>query len=212
MFHKFYKINAIIAPTLADFNQFSFLPRKNFAPRLIATRNLEPVYDVKTIIRSFHIVSKKYPDACLGIVGDGSQRAELENLVNELLLADKICFYGQVQHACIQNIYNKYDILVNASKIDNLPGSILEAFACGLPVISTRAGGIPYMVDDGVTGFLVDIEDYQKMAAKVLHVIENPGDGRRIAKNGLKQIATYSWANIESKLFPLFDKVMEERS
>ncbi len=211
VFHKFYKMDAIVVPTLADFNQFTFLPRKDFAPRLIATRNLEPAYDVKTIIQSFHIISKKYPDACLGIVGDGSQREELEHLVNELFLADKICFYGQVQHSRIQDIYNKYDIFINASKIDNLPGSILEAFASGLPVISTRSGGIPYMVDDGITGFLVDIGNYQELAAKVIHVIENPVDGRRMAKEGLKQIATYSWANIESKLFPLFDKVMQER-
>lgn len=207
-----FKIRATVVPNFADLNQFTFRSRKKFDPKFLVTRNLEPSYDVQTIIKAFKIISEKYNDASLGIVGDGSLRQELEKLVNELKLTKNIIFYGQVKHTQIQAIYNNYDIFLNSSKVDNLPGSILEAFACGLPVISTNAGGIPYMVKDGVSGLLVEIGDSVAMAEKMRYILVNPDKGNHLVKSGLEELKIYSWKNIKQKLLPIFERVINKKN
>jgi glycosyltransferase involved in cell wall biosynthesis len=153
-FEEVLGLDATIVPNIADFDQFKFRQRKPIRPKLLVTRSLEEIYNVGCVIRAFNKVHDYFPESSLGIVGDGSQRQALEKLVADLDLIDDVIFYGRIEHSKIQDYYDQYDIFLNASNADNLPGVILEAFASGLPVISTRAGGIPYMVEEGVTGLL----------------------------------------------------------
>jgi glycosyltransferase involved in cell wall biosynthesis len=98
------------------------------------------MYNVDCVIKAFKEVHDHFPQSLLGIVGEGGQRKALEKMVRVLGLTDCVIFYGRVEHAEIQNLYDQYDIYINTSNVDNFPGSILEAFASGLPVVSTRGG------------------------------------------------------------------------
>lgn len=207
VFREAFHLEPVVVPNIADIDQFQFFPREYFRPRLIVTRNLEPSYDIECIIHAFRIVRSFYDDAVLGIAGSGSLRSVLEKKVVELGLKKSVIFYGQVDHKKIQQLYKEYDILVNASKVDNLPGSLLEAFACGLPVVSTNAGGIPYMVENGITGLLVNIGDHKSMAEQVINIVEKPELGKSLAKAALAETRIYSWRYIKPLLFSLFEKV-----
>ncbi len=196
-------IDTIIISNIADLKQFSFVKRNEFRPKLIVTRSLEKIYDLETVIKAFSIVEKEYPNAELGIVGDGSLKRDLILLVQKMDLQEKVSFYGEVSHKDIYDMYNKFDIFINGSKVDNLPGTILEAFATGLPVISTNAGGIPYMVVHRENGLLSDVGDHESLAINAIKIIKNPDLGKALAINGYVELQKYTWPNIKSELIPL---------
>src|SRR5205085_8811916 len=107
------------------------------------------------------------PEAVLTVVGDGSERQALERLKTELKL-QQTTFTGRVEPEEIDRHYAANDVFLNASRIDNQPLSILEAFACGLPVVTTNAGGIPDIVTNGETGFVVNIDDDRALADRAI--------------------------------------------
>lgn len=195
--------SAAILPNLIDLDSFSFKERKEFRPRMLVARQLEKIYNIECILRAFKIIQGKHPNAHLGIAGSGSREAELKKLAAALGL-ENVTFYGAVSREEIAEIYNQYDIYLNASDADNFPGSIMEAFACGLPVISTRAGGIPCMVEDEVTGLLVDVGDWRALAEKALLVIDNPRLGARIAAAARKKCREHAWQSVYKTLRELY--------
>jgi glycosyltransferase involved in cell wall biosynthesis len=202
-FEEVLGLDAAIVPNIADFNQFRFRQRKPVRPKLLVTRSLEEMYNVHCVIRAFKKVHDYFPESSLGVVGDGSQREALEKLVADLHLNGCVTFYGKIEHSEIQDYYNKYEIFINASNVDNQPGVILEAFASGLPVVSTNAGGIPYMVRDGVTGFLAEKGDCEGLAEKVIRLVREPGLAAWVADNARKECEKYSWDSVKKVLLPL---------
>ena len=119
------------------------------APKFISIRHLEPLYNIPCILRAYEQVLKVYPDATLDILGRGSQREELEAYVQELRLTG-VTFVGQVSNQQIYDYLAKADIMLSAPKIDNMPVSLLEAMNAGLLVISSRVGGVPYMINEAI--------------------------------------------------------------
>ena len=204
-FVKVLQLNPIVIPNVADLTQFTFKQRNIFSPKLLVTRSLEEIYDIDCVIRAFKTVHDRFPDARLGIVGDGEERKHLEHLASRLKLDDCVVFHGSIKHDEIQDLYAQYDIFVNASRFDNFPGSILEAFASGLPVVTTKAGGIPYMVEDGVTGLVVDVGNCAGLAENVLKLIQQPELGRSMAQNARKKCERYSSENIRTLLLPILE-------
>ena len=120
---------------------------RDIAPRFISIRHLEPLYNIPCILRAYEQVLKVYPDATLDILGRGSQREELEAYVQEHHLTG-VTFVGQVPNQQIYDYLAKADIMLSAPKIDNMPVSLLEAMNAGLLVISSRVGGVPYMINE----------------------------------------------------------------
>ena len=205
-FEEVLGLDAVIVPNIVDFNQFRFRERKPVRPKLLVTRSLDEIYNVDCVIRAFKKVHDYFPESSLGIVGGGSQRQALEKLVADFNLTDCVTFYGKIEHSKIQNYYDQYDIFLNASNVDNLPGVILEAFASGLPVVSTRAGGIPYLVAEGVTGLLVDIGDSEALAEKVIELVKDPKLALCLANNARLECQKYSWENVKTALIPLIER------
>jgi glycosyltransferase involved in cell wall biosynthesis len=102
-------------------------------------------------------------------------------------------FIGQVEPGSIADVYDRADIYLNGSEIDNQPLSILEAFSCGLPVVTTDAGGIPDIVIDRTNGMLVPCGDYSQMADRSLELLANPDLTRRLIQQGRNECSKYSW-------------------
>jgi len=200
-------ITPVIVPNIADLEQFPFRMRTTLRPRLIVTRTLEEIYNGACVIRAFALVRERFPQATLDVVGDGTQREMLENLTQELGVEEGVTFHGRVDHARIRALYDDNDISVNASNVDNLPGTVLEAYACGLPIVSTRAGGIPYMVEDGVTGLLVDCNDCEALAARVIDLLEQPQLAQILITNGRREVEKYTADRVREILIPLLTRV-----
>src|SRR6185436_16620091 len=130
----------------------------------------------------FQIVQRQYPEARLTVAHDGPSRPELEALARRLELRNTE-FIGRVPHSKIAALYDDADIYLTSPDFDCMPGSILECFASGLPVVATNAGGIPYIATDGETALLVPRDDHEAMARAAVRLLEDPGLVERLTRN-----------------------------
>jgi L-malate glycosyltransferase len=157
---------------IVDLNQFHFRERRPLRPVFLSNRNFEAHYNVACVLRAFARIQHSYRDARLIVAGGGSQRRALLRLAGELGLRN--CeFVGPVAPDRMPSLYADADVYLNAPDIDNMPASILEAFASGLPVVTTDAGGIPWMVRHGETGLVVPRRNHEAMAAAAVHLLED---------------------------------------
>jgi glycosyltransferase involved in cell wall biosynthesis len=186
-----------------DLSRFKFRERRNLRPVFLSNRNLEPLYNVGCVLRAFAIVQASFADASLTVVGDGSQRHELELLSRELGLRN-IRFAGHVAPEEMPVQYDAADLYLNASDVDNMPLSILEAFASGLPVVTSNAGGIPYMVKHEETALMVHCGDHEAIAASAVRLLEEPETVVNIVANARGECRKYSWTAVRAEWLDLY--------
>lgn len=192
--------------------RFSFRERQpTLRPIFLANRNLEPHYNVGCVLRAFAKVQRRIPEARLIVVGDGSQRAELESLARSLDLRQTE-FRGRIPPVEMKDVYGEADIYLNASDIDSMPISILEAFASGLAVATTRAGGIPFIVTHESTGLLVERNDDEALAVAALRLLEDGALSSRLIINARSELEKYSWPAVRDAWLSLYGEVMEGKT
>jgi glycosyltransferase involved in cell wall biosynthesis len=208
VFKKF-GLNAKVIPNIADIEEFPFKYRDKFRPRFVVARHLEPIYNVECAIRCFAHILDRFPHAILKIAGNGTDESSLRAYVRELDLNGSVKFLGNVNRSEIVNLYDEVDIFLNSSNVDNMPIAILEAMASGLPVVSTNAGGIPYLVQDGRTGFLVNLNDHQAMAKKIIQLLESPVMARNIVKEARQYVEVFCWDNVKKQWLAEYKKVLK---
>jgi glycosyltransferase involved in cell wall biosynthesis len=121
-------------------------------------------------------------------------------------------FLGRVEHDEIYQLYSNSDIFLNASKIDNQPLSILEAFACGLPVVTTDAGGIPDIVRNGETGFVVAIGDSEALAERAVKLLKDNSFAMVISRRALVECQRYTWDVVCDQWLHLYHKLCSKTS
>jgi glycosyltransferase involved in cell wall biosynthesis len=189
---------------------FRFRQRQPLRPLFLSNRNLEAHYGVDRVLRAFAIIQRHLPDARLTVAGDGSQRRKLEQLAEELNLQN-VEFTGQVDHEKGFELYDAADIYLNGSEIDNQPLSLLEAFACGLPVVTTNAGGIPDIVTNERTGLVVQCGEYERMAREAMRLLQDENLAARIVNQARQGCEKYSWEAVRSKWLSLYDQLIAEK-
>jgi len=180
---------------LVDLNKFRFRSRVPLRPVFLSNRNFESHYGVDYVLQAFAMIQSRVPSAQLTIAGDGSLRRPLQSLAVELGLKNTT-FIGRVDPEAIAAVYDGADIYLNGSTIDNQPLSIIEAFCCGLPIVTTGAGGIPYMVRDGKTGLLVPCGDHAQMAERALRLLTDPDLAGQLTSEGRNECVKYQWQTV----------------
>lgn len=200
------------------------------APKFISIRHLEPLYNIPCILQAYELVLKVYPNATLDILGRGSQREELEAYVEEHQLTG-VTFVGQVPNDKIYDYFANAFIMLSAPKIDNMPVSILEAMNAGLLVISSRVGGVPYMIEEldramgngqwaidketdrqspianrpkKPTGLLFESDNTDDLAEKILWALEHPQEVKTMIHNAQIDVQKYAWENVKKELFKIY--------
>lgn len=202
-----FKLAARAIPNHLETKRLRFRERRPLQPVFLSNRNLEPHYNVGSVMRAFALVQKRYADARLIIVGDGSQRNELESLSRSLKLRHTE-FLGLVAPERMAELYDAADIFLNGSEIDSMPISILEAFASGLPVVTTDAGGIPWIVTDKETGLVVRRGDYQALAEAALNLLADEKLAITLVANARRECEKYSWANVRDEWLKVYGEVV----
>lgn len=203
-----YGVATSIVPNIVNLDAFrptDALPEK---PHLLVTRNLEPIYDVGVIIRAFAIVAGRHADAQLTVAGSGPERDMLERTAADLGIAHRVHFTGRVDNTELPALYRAASVVVNASLVDNLPISLLEAMASGVPIATTDVGGIPYVVQHEVTALLVPARDPVAMANAVLRLIEDRPLALRLRAAGVEAARRYAWPNVRGQLFDGYARVL----
>jgi glycosyltransferase involved in cell wall biosynthesis len=196
-------IAAEVIPNIVDVEQFAFRRREPLRPRILSTRNFEDLYNVACTLRAFHLVQRRRPEASLTLVGAGSRDQALRELAASLALRN-VEFVGSVPPSDIWRYYADADIYLQTPDIDNMPSSVLEAFASGCAVVSTNAGGVPAILTDGVHGLLVDCNDHEAAAARVLRLLDEPGLASRVTAAARDCCGQYRWDRVREQWLSLY--------
>jgi glycosyltransferase involved in cell wall biosynthesis len=161
---------------------------------------LDPIKGIQYLLRAMEIVCKVLPEAKLILVGDGKERENLENLTKILGLSDCVTFVGMIPHKKIPDYMDLADIFVLPSLSEGFPIVIPEAMAGGLPIVATRVGGVPDIIEDGVNGYMVEPGNFQEMANKIISILENQPLKCLISKNNRMKVEEFEWKKIVNQL------------
>lgn len=145
---------------------------------LVHNSNFRPLKRVGDAVRIYAQVRRTLPDATLTLIGDGPERPAVEGLAAELGVP--VTFTGE--QLDVVPLLQAADVFLFPSETESFGLAALEALACGLPVIASRTGGLPELIDDGVTGALLPVGDVAGMAAKAIALLQQPGDAHAAAR------------------------------
>lgn len=208
-----YDIPATIIANIIDLTRFKQRETGfgDHAPHLIVARNFEEIYDIPTAIRAFSSICKRFPDARLTLAGTGPERGACERLASELGIRERIHFAGRIDNDRIPELYADADIAINPSTVDNMPISILEAYASGVPVVTTDVGGIPYIAEHERTALLVPARNPEAMADAILRLLDTPSLVETLITNGLREAETYAWPVVRENWTGLYRQLITRR-
>lgn len=202
-------MTATIVPNIIDLERFhARSARSNRSAHLVVARNLELIYDNATALRTFKIVQTHWSGACLTIAGSGPEERHLHQLANDLGLGDAVRFTGRLDRDEMAALYRSADIILNPSLADNMPNSVLESLASGVPVVSTHVGGVPYIVQDNRTALLVPPADPSAMAAACLKLLQDNDLWQRLSAAGLAEVKRYTWCSVAPVLANVYQRAI----
>jgi len=183
---------------VVELDAFTYRERRPIRPVFLTTRLHEPLYNVPCVLRAFALIQKRYPEASLTVGADGFLRPELEQLAADLGLRNTK-FIGFQKFESMPALYDASDIYLTATNIDNMPGSVIECLSCGLPVVTTDAGGVPYIVTDQETALIVPRDDHEAMAASAIRLLEDNDFAVRLGRNGRVSCQRFTWPAVRDQ-------------
>lgn len=202
MFEK-HQLPYTIIPNIIELDVSRFRQRETLKPNFICTRAHETIYNIPCILHAFQKVQTKIPEATLTLVGNGSEHEKIIILAQELNLRNVI-FTGHINNSEIYQQLDHADIFLSSPTVDNMPVSILEAMNAGLLVISSRVGGIPFLIKNGCTGLLFDSDNDSELAEKMLWSIENQTIAGTIIQHAYHSVENYRWDYIREKILTAY--------
>lgn len=185
-------------PNFIDIEKYPFRERSLLTPRFLYLRGMHAYYNPEMALKAFAIVQQKYPDSILTMAGaEGNHSAHCRALARHLGLRN-VNFVGQVSKEEIPVLAEKHDIHLHTNRIDNMPVSIIEMWACGLPIVATHVGGLPYLIRHRLDGILVPSEDAEAMAQGCLELLTQADLARALSRNGRIRAREFCWDRIQS--------------
>jgi len=183
------------------------IPLKNYqfreknidTPKLLWVRSFSNIYNPENAIELIKELKKKYENAELCMVGP-----EVDGSLNSTkLLANKykieVKFAGKLSKKEWINLSNDYNIFINTTNFDNMPVSVIEAMALGLPIISTNVGGIPFLIENKEHGLLVDSNDVEAMSNQIVRLTKDPKLVKHLTSNARKKVEQFDWDVVRNK-------------
>lgn len=170
--------------------------------RLAVEKNLDRAMDIFAEALAFHA------DAELVFVGDGPYRAVLEERASQTLFAGRVRFLGTLRGEALVEVINACDVYLITSLSDTQSMSMLQAFACGLPVLAARAGGLPEYVHNGVNGYCVDPRNISLFAEKLIELLSEPEKARVMGEAGRQSVMQYSPKAITKQFEEIYQKAI----
>lgn len=204
---KEFGLRTVVVPNLVDLSQFHYRERKPLGPHLICTRGFHEYYSIDKVVAAFAEVRKQYPYAQLDLVGGGSLEPDVRRQVAEQKIGG-INFLGVASRQQIGKYYDDADIFINASWLDNMPVSVIEAFGAGTPVVTTSPESMPYLVENERTGLLSPVGDEKALAANVIRLLREPELAFRLAKNAHEESRKYTWKVVREQWVRAYREVL----
>jgi colanic acid/amylovoran/stewartan biosynthesis glycosyltransferase WcaL/AmsK/CpsK len=190
-------------------------PKTDGKVRLLTVARLVEKKGIQYGIRSIAKLLKNYPHIEYRIAGDGYLKNTLQLLIEELKLTNHVKLLGWQRQEQIRALLQEADILLAPSVTsqngdrEGIPGAIVEALACGLPILSTRHSGIPEVVQDGESGFLVPERDTDALAEKLAYLIEHPERWPEMGRQGRKYVEEhYDIDRLNDRLVEIYQELL----
>ena len=182
-------IKASITPFGVDTNVFTPMNHKKEDGNTLVIgtiKKMKPEYSLQTLIKAFQRVRRMLPDQPmrLRLIGDGVERGRLEELVQKSGLSSYVDFAGYRPYAQIAEYHNSLDVYVNVSRAESFGVSVLEASACGRPVVASDVGGLREVVQQGGTGYLVEPGNSEATAQAIYKLASNPELRKKMGARG----------------------------
>ena len=172
---------------------------------IIYTGRLVYQKGIDVLIRSFSKLNGE-ADCQLIIIGDGPERENIVRLIDHHQLSKSIILIDEVD--AVASYLNAADVFVLPSRFEGLSNSLLEAMACGLPVISTRVGGSVDTIENGIDGLLVDVDNEEQLSQAISKVLNNFSLAASLGENARKTIeASYDLNKVADKYLELYKKL-----
>jgi glycosyltransferase involved in cell wall biosynthesis len=206
-----YCTNLHLLPNPLDLSAYKFKLRKHLQPSLVWLRSFHSIYNPSLAPKTLAHLVNSFPGISLAMIGpdkgDGSLQA-MQKTATELGVAHRIGLPGGIPKAEVADWVNRGDIFLNTTNVDNTPISVLEAMACGLCVVSTNVGGIPYLLEHEHDALLVPPDDPAAMASAVHRLLTEPGLAERLSRNARQKAEQFDWSIILSQWEALLTSVM----
>ena len=198
-----------VLPNIVDLDRYAPATDRVPGRHVIVTRNLEPIYDNASALRALAQLRRLVPDATMTIAGSGPEEGALKRLAGKLGVSDAVRFAGQLDREQMAVLYRSADVVLNPSRVDNMPNSLLEALASGVPVVSTNVGGVPYMVEHGLTALLVPAGEPERMAEAIAQLLQDGALRSRLVEAGRAKVRGHAWPQVASTLTDIYVQALE---
>ncbi len=207
-----YKSELRLIPNPLDLRNYDFQPRPKPRSALIWLRSFHKIYNPSMAAKVVALLAADIPHVNLTMVGpdkgDGSLQLT-QKIAKDLGVGEMIRFPGKVAKEEVPYWLQQGDVFINTTNIDNTPISILEAMACGLCIVSTNVGGIPYLLEDEKDALLIPPNDPEAMAFAIRRILTEPDLAEKLSMNARKKAEQFDWAVILPQWEILFKSIIK---
>jgi len=210
---EIYERDIFVVPNGIDLERFKISlggKKEDNVKTIISVGRLHPVKGISYLIEAMAIVHREMPDVRLVIVGDGIERSRLEELTERLDLNSCVQFVGQVSQERIPWIMHQADVFILPSLSESFGIVNLEAMAAGLPIVATNVGGIPYVIEEGINGYLIKAKSPNDIADKILILLQNDGIREKMSANNKKKAEQYAWSKVVGNVESIYLSILEK--
>lgn len=209
---KPYRSDLVLMHNLIDLSRYSFQRRTLPTPRIVWLRAFAAVYNPCLAAEVVAILRKEFPDIQLTMIGPDKEDGTFQRFqadVSRLGIANRVNLLGRIEKADVPQFLQQGDIFLNTTNVDNAPVSVVEAMACGLCVVSTNVGGIPYLLEHEQDSLLVPPGDAQAMADAIRRILTEQGLAGKLSDNGRAKAQEFDWSTSLSQWESLLTSVIE---
>jgi glycosyltransferase involved in cell wall biosynthesis len=185
---------SMIIPNAIDLAKYPYRLRSTASSNLLWMRTFHEIYNPMLAVDVIKVLLQSYPHASLTMAGqEKGMLGQVKQRVEDLGVQNAVRFVGFLDDPGKWGEFTAHDIFLNTNHVDNMPISVIEAAVCGLPIVATRVGGLPYLLTDEVDGLLTADDNAQEMAAAIRRILEEPGLAAKLSYNARKLGEQYDW-------------------
>ncbi len=211
-----FDIETTVVPNIIDLDRFVYKPQKaiptaaNESIELFFPRHLEYIYGADLAIQAVAQLSSRYANLTLKLAGIGPERGRLEQMAQQLQIADRVQFLGSMSPDEMVAAYHSAHMVVNPTRVDNMPNALIESLACGTPVLACRVGGVPFMLTHGEQALLVTAENVDELREAIDNLIRQPELYERLRQQGRQTVEQWGWQAVQALWLQVYQKALAE--
>ncbi len=190
-------------PNVLEIEKYDFEIRNTLSPKILWVRAFRHLYNPKLAIEVLILLKNRFPKATLCMIGPAKD--DSFKVVQELVIKHKLKysveFTGVLSKEKWHHKSKDFDVFINTTNFDNTPVSVMEAMALGLTIVSTNAGGLPYLIENNVEGVLVEKNNSEQMAMAIVKLIQE--NNQELSKAARKKAESFNWKIVREKWFSI---------